>query len=121
LWILWFGVLLTYYGMFLWIPSLLVTRGFDDVRPGQANVLLFLSTLAQVPGYFSAAWLVERWGRKPTLVLYLLGTAVSAFIFGNVGAGSDTANAGLVLLWPSRLLFFQRGAWGGVYTVYTER
>ena len=86
LWILWFGVVLTYYGMFLWIPSLLVTRGFDDVRPGQANMLFFLSTFAQVPGYFSAAWLVERWGRKPTLVLYLLGTAVSAFMFGNVGA-----------------------------------
>jgi len=78
LWILWFGVVLTYYGMFLWIPSLLVARGFDDVRPGQANMLFFLSTLAQVPGYFSAAWLVERWGRKPTLVVYLVATAISA-------------------------------------------
>jgi len=49
LWILWFGVVLTYYGMFLWIPSLLVARGFDGARPGQANMLFFLSTLAQVP------------------------------------------------------------------------
>ena len=120
LWILWFGVILTYYGMFLWIPSLLVARGFDDIRPGQANMLFFLSTLAQVPGYFSAAWLVERWGRKPTLVVYLLGTAVSAYMFGNVGAGTDTGNSGLVLLWLSLLSFFNLGAWGVVYTITPE-
>ena len=120
LWILWFGVVLTYYGMFLWIPSLLVARGFDDIRPGQANMLFFLSTLAQVPGYFSAAWLVERWGRKPTLVVYLLGTAVSAYMFGNVGAGTDTGNSGLVLLWLSLLSFFNLGAWGVVYTITPE-
>jgi putative MFS transporter len=120
LWILWFGVVLTYYAMFLWIPSLLVARGFDAARPGQANMLFFLSTLAQVPGYFSAAWLVERWGRKPTLVVFLLGTAVSAFMFGNIGAGTDVAHANLVLLWLSLLSFFNLGAWGVVYTYAPE-
>jgi putative MFS transporter len=120
LWILWFGVVLTYYAMFLWIPSLLVARGFDAARPGQANMLFFLSTLAQVPGYFSAAWLVERWGRKPTLVVFLLGTAVSAFMFGNIGAGTDVAHANLVLLWLSLLSFFNLGAWGVVYTYTPE-
>jgi putative MFS transporter len=120
LWILWFGVVLTYYAMFLWIPSLLVARGFDAARPGQANMLFFLSTLAQVPGYFSAAWLVERWGRKPTLVVFLLGTAVSAFMFGNIDAGTDVAHANLVLLWLSLLSFFNLGAWGVVYTYAPE-
>src|SRR5213594_1586957 len=57
LWMLWFGVVLTYYGIFLWIPSILATRGLSEVR---SNEFFFLSTLAQVPGYFSAAWLVER-------------------------------------------------------------
>src|SRR5207302_4001697 len=71
-------------------------------------------------GYFSAAWLVERWGRKPTLVVYLLGTAVSAYMFGNVGAGTDTGNSGLVLLWLSLLSFFNLGAWGVVYTISPE-
>src|SRR5207245_964761 len=75
LWILWFGVVLTYYGIFLWIPSILAGRGLSQVR---GNEFFFLSTLAQVPGYFSAAWLVERWGRNPTLVTYLLGTAITA-------------------------------------------
>jgi len=107
LWILWFGVVLTYYGIFLWIPSILAARGLSQVR---GNEFFFLSTLAQVPGYFSAAWLVERWGRKPTLVTYLLGTAVSAFLFGNAGTGTDA------FVWAALLSFFNLGAWGVVYT-----
>jgi putative MFS transporter len=114
LWILWFGVVLTYYGMFLWIPTLLIARGLDDVRGGQANLFFFLSTLAQVPGYFSAAWLVERWGRKPTLVTYLIGTAAAAILFGTSGTGA-VAFVALALL-----SFFNLGAWGVVYTYSPE-
>jgi putative MFS transporter len=111
LWILWFGVVLTYYGIFLWIPSILATRGLSEVR---SNEFFFLSTLAQVPGYFSAAWLVERVGRKPTLVAYLLGTAASAFMFGNAGTGTDA------FIWAALLSFFNLGAWGVVYTITPE-
>ena len=111
LWILWFGVVLTYYGIFLWIPSILATRGLSEVR---SNEFFFLSTLAQVPGYFSAAWLVERVGRKPTLVAYLLGTAASAFMFGNAGTGTDA------FVWAALLSFFNLGAWGVVYTITPE-
>lgn len=114
LWILWFGVVFTYYGMFLWIPTLLIARGLDDVRGGQANQFFFLSTIAQVPGYFSAAWLVERWGRKPTLVTYLLGTATAAFLFGNSGTGLDA------FAYAALLSFFNLGAWGVLYTVTPE-
>ncbi len=34
---------------------------------------VFFLVAVQMPGYFSAAWLVERWGRKPTLATYLGG------------------------------------------------
>jgi MFS transporter, putative metabolite:H+ symporter len=111
LWILWFGVVLTYYGIFLWIPTLLVARGLAEIR---SNEFFFLSTFAQVPGYFSAAWLVERWGRKPTLVAYLLGTAIAAFLFGNAGAGTDA------FVWAALLSFFNLGAWGVVYSYTPE-
>jgi MFS transporter, putative metabolite:H+ symporter len=111
LWILWFGVVLTYYGIFLWIPSILAGRGLSEVR---SNEFFFLSTLAQVPGYFSAAWLVERIGRKPTLVAFLLGTAASAFMFGNAGTGTDA------FIWAALLSFFNLGAWGVVYTYTPE-
>jgi putative MFS transporter len=117
LWILWFGVVLTYYGIFLWIPSLLVGRGLSQVR---SNEFFFFSTLAQVPGYFSAAWLVERWGRKPTLVAYLVGTAVAAYMFGNYGTDSDNVNINGLFIWAALLSFFNLGAWGVVYTYTPE-
>jgi len=112
LWVLWFGIVLTYYGMFTWIPSLLVARGLSEVT---SNTYFFLSTVAQVPGYFSAAWLVERWGRKPTLVAYLLGSAASAVLFGNAGTGTDA------FIWAALLSFFNLGAWGVVYTISPEQ
>jgi MFS transporter, putative metabolite:H+ symporter len=84
------------------------------VRGGQANLFFFLSTLAQVPGYFSAAWLVERWGRKPTLVTYLFGTAAAAILFGTSGTGA-VAFVALALL-----SFFNLGAWGVLYTLTPE-
>jgi len=111
LWVLWFGITLTYYGIFLYVPTLLAARGLSEVR---SNEFFFLSTLAQVPGYFSAAWLVERWGRRPTLVAYLLGSAVSAFLFGNSGTGTDT------FIYAALLSFFNLGAWGVVYAISPE-
>jgi putative MFS transporter len=111
LWILWFGIVFTYYGIFLYVPSLLAARGLSEVR---SNEFFFLSTIAQIPGYFSAAWLVERWGRKPTLVTYLLGTAVAALLFGTAGTGI-VAFIALALL-----SFFNLGAWGVVYTYSPE-
>ncbi len=112
LWILWFAIVLTYYGMFSWIPSLLVARGLSE---STSNTYFFISTIAQIPGYFSAAWLVERWGRRPTLALYLLGTGVSAVLFGNAGSGSD------VILYAALLSFFNLGAWGVLYTITPEQ
>ncbi|HUG05928.1 MAG TPA: MFS transporter [Candidatus Limnocylindria bacterium] len=111
LWILWFGIVFTYYGIFLYVPSLLAARGLSEVR---SNEFFFLSTIAQIPGYFSAAWLVERWGRKPTLVTYLLGTAAAAFMFGNSGTGTDA------FVYAALLSFFNLGAWGVVYTYSPE-
>ncbi len=111
LWILWFGIVFTYYGIFLYVPTLLVARGLSEVR---SNEFFFLSTIAQVPGYFSAAWLVERWGRKPTLVAYLLGSATCAFLFGNAGTGTDA------FVYAALLSFFNLGAWGVVYSISPE-
>lgn len=112
LWILWFGIVFSYYGVFIWLPSLLLARGFS-IYGAFENVLII--TLAQVPGYFSAAWLVERWGRKPTLVAYLLGSALAAYAFGNA------SGVGPILIAGSLLSFFNLGAWGVVYTYTPEQ
>ncbi len=111
LWTIWFVIAFSYYGMFLWLPSVLVAKGFSMIRSFEYVLLM---TFAQVPGYFTAAYLVEKWGRKPVLIIFLTGTAISAWFFG--GSNETTQ----LLLWGSLLSFFNLGAWGGLYAYTPE-
>ena len=111
LWVIWFGVNFGYYGFVLWTPTLLMGQGFDMVKSFGFTVIM---CLAQLPGYFSAAYLIEKIGRKPVLIAYFAGTAVAAWLFGH--AGSET----LVLVYGCLLYFFALGAWGCVYSYTPE-
>ena len=70
LWAVWFCINFAYYGAFIWLPSLLFASGFSLVRSFGFTLVI---TLAQLPGYAVAAYLIERWGRRPTLAVFLLG------------------------------------------------
>ena len=97
LWLLWTGTLFATAGTFVLGPALLADRWADRGLPvAQANLLFFVSTLAQLPGIAVAAWLVERAGRRTTLVLFLLGTAAAAAGLGIVGTGAETPTGALV-------------------------
>ncbi|MCL6460218.1 MAG: MFS transporter, partial [Gorillibacterium sp.] len=111
LWTVWFAIAFSYYGMFLWIPSVLVAKGFTMISSFKYVLLM---TLAQLPGYFMAAWLVERWGRRPTLALFLAMTAVWAALFG---ASESTT---MLLISGAFLSFFNLGAWGALYAYTPE-
>lgn len=111
LWTVWFAIAFSYYGMFLWMPSVLVAKGFTMINSFRYVLLM---TLAQLPGYFVAAWLVERWGRRPTLALFLGMTAVCAAMFG---ASESTA---MLLTSGAFLSFFNLGAWGALYAYTPE-
>lgn len=78
-WIAWFGIVFTYYGIFTWLPSLVYNQGFTFIKTFE---YVFIMTLAQLPGYFTAAWLVEVIGRKYTLSIFLLMTGVASCFFG---------------------------------------
>ncbi|KZE37044.1 MFS transporter [Bhargavaea cecembensis] len=112
LWIVWFTVVFSYYGMFLWLPSVMVMKGFDMIH---SFGYVLLMTLAQLPGYFTAAWLIEKVGRKFVLSVFMIGTAISAFVFGN----ADTT--WLLLTAGAFLSFFNLGAWGALYAYSPEQ
>lgn len=57
LWLIWFGIVFSYYGIFTWLPSLLVKEGYTIV---QSFEYVLVMILAQLPGYIAAAWLVEN-------------------------------------------------------------
>ena len=112
LWVLWFTVVFSYYGMFLWLPSVMVMKGFSMI---QSFEYVLIMTLAQLPGYYSAAWLIERMGRKFVLVTYLLGTAASALVFGAAESTAILIGSGILLS------FFNLGAWGALYAYSPEQ
>jgi putative MFS transporter len=106
LWALWFAMAFSYYGMFIWLPTLLVGRGYPEVLSFRFTLWI---TLAQIPGYFAAAWLVERSGRRTTLASFMILCAASSWFFGGaVGPGG-------LLLWGCLVSFFNLGAWGVTY------
>lgn len=112
LWILWFCVVFSYYGMFLWLPSVMGLKGFSLIKSFQYVLIM---TLAQLPGYFTAAWFIERLGRKFVLVTYLIGTACSAYLFGVADSLTVLIVAGMLLS------FFNLGAWGALYAYTPEQ
>lgn len=111
LWTIWFCVNLSYYGAFIWIPSLLVADGFSLVKSFSFTLII---TLAQLPGYAAAAWLIEVWGRRSTLATFLVGSALAAGLYGMAGSEATIILAGCLLS------FFNLGAWGALYAIGPE-
>lgn len=110
-WAVWFGVSLSYYGAFIWIPSLLVDQGFTLVKSFTFTLII---TIAQLPGYAAAGWLIEVWGRRKTLSAFLAGSALAAVLYGFAAAPWQIITAGCLLS------FFNLGAWGALYAIGPE-
>ncbi|MDN3713401.1 MFS transporter [Paracoccus cavernae] len=107
----WFLVSLSYYGVFVWLPPQLAGGGFGFVR---GYGFLVLMALAQIPGYALAAHGVETWGRRPTLQLFLVLSALGCLLF--------TIASGPVMIAASLLLmsFALLGTWGALYAYTPE-
>ena len=111
LWLTWFGIVFSYYGIFMWLPSIVYAQGFEVVKSFEYVLVM---TLAQLPGYFAAAWLVDKIGRRYTLSSFLLMSGVCSFFFGN----ADTSTT--LLISGAAMSFFNLGAWGVIYTYTPE-
>ncbi|KIC57380.1 MFS transporter [Microbacterium hominis] len=111
LWIVWFCVNFSYYGAFIWMPTILFAQGYGLVKSFGFTLII---TLAQLPGYAVAAWLIEAWGRRVTLSVFLAGSAVAALFFGTASTEGVIIAAGMALS------FFNLGAWGALYAVTPE-
>ena len=111
LWIVWFCVNFAYYGAFIWMPTILFAQGYGLVKSFGFTLII---TLAQLPGYAAAAWLIEVWGRRVTLSVFLAGSAAAAVVFGTASTEGMIIGAGMALS------FFNLGAWGALYAVTPE-
>jgi putative MFS transporter len=108
----WTSLNYTYYGLFLWLPTVL------NILALYGNNIWFFLALAflfQLPGYLSAMFLVEIWGRKRTLTVYLLLSGITG-----ITMGLFTNDVLLFTLSMLLVSFFNLGAWGSVYPFTSE-
>ncbi len=107
----WLLISIAYYAVFVYLPIRLSSAGFGWMR---GQVFLVVLALVQLPGYALAAYGVERWGRKPTLIGFLLLSAVGCMMY-SFGT-SPTVVVGSTLLMSFSLL----GTWGALYAFTPE-
>jgi putative MFS transporter len=114
-WLLWFFALLGFYGLTSWLGALLQQAGFAVTQSVYYTMLI---SLGGVPGFLCAAWLVERWGRKPTCIASLAGGAVMAFAYGQTALHG--ASVALLIGTGLAMQFFLFGMWAVLYTYTPE-
>ena len=114
IWGLWFFALLGFYGLTTWLGALLQQGGFAVTKSVLYTVVI---SLGGIPGFLTAAWLVEKWGRKPTCIASLLGGALMAYLYGK-SAMSGHENA--LIASGLCMQFFLFGMWAVLYTYTPE-
>ncbi|MDI4236495.1 MFS transporter [Bradyrhizobium sp. Arg237L] len=109
--IAWLLISVSYYGIFTWLTARLAGEGFGFVR---GSDFLVLTALAQLPGYGLAAFGVERWGRRPTLIAFIVLSATGCFAFAVAETPAQIAAAIL------SMSFALVGAFGALYAFTPE-
>ena len=118
---MWFFALLGFFGLNSWITVLLKDHGYSIVK---SVGFVTLITTGGIPGFALAAYGLEKLGRKPTTVLFLLMCAVTAYIYGTA---SDQVVFSVGGLDATRLFcagwimqFFMFGMWSCLYAYTPE-
>jgi len=111
IWVFWISVLFCYYAFLVWIPSLLVERGFTITKSFSFTILIYL---AQIPGYYSAAYFNDKIGRKHTILAYMLISCLAALGLAFAGAEDQ------IIMLSMLLSFGMNGVIAGQYTYTAE-
>jgi putative MFS transporter len=110
-WLMWLSITFSYYAFFTWIPTLLVANGMTITRSFGFSLAIYV---AQIPGYFSAAWMNEKIGRQWTIASYMILGGASAIALGLASSDKSMVLAGVCLS------FFMNGTYAGVYAYTPE-
>lgn len=110
-WLMWLSITFSYYAFFTWIPTLLVQSGMTITRSFGYSLTIYL---AQIPGYYSAAWLNERIGRQAVIAGYMVLGGAAALSMAAAHAPAQIMVAGFLLS------FFMNGTYAGVYAYTPE-
>ncbi len=110
-WLMWLSITFSYYAFFTWIPTLLVQSGMTITRSFGYSIAIYL---AQIPGYYTAAWLNERIGRQAVIASYMVLGGISALVMSMAHTPLAIMICGIFLS------FFMNGTYAGVYAYTPE-
>ena len=108
---LWFFALLGYFGLNSWIAVLLGQQGFSITK---SVGFVTLITMGGIPGFIAASILLEKIGRKPTTGIFLIMSAVMAYIYGHSVDTTSLFISGFIMQ------FFTFGMWSCLYAYTPE-
>jgi putative MFS transporter len=108
---LWFFALLGFFSLTSWLAVILGQHGFSVVN---SVAFITLISLGGIPGFYVAAQLLERIGRKPTTAIFLFLSAIMAYIYGH------SSNAPSLFLSGFVMQFFMFGMWSCLYAYTPE-
>lgn len=94
MWVSFSCILFIFYAIQTYTPTVLVKQGYAVEN---AFLLTTLIVVASIPGKYLAAYTVERFGRKPTLISFTLIAAASALLFGFLPGGLIALFCGIVM------------------------
>ncbi|WP_341480968.1 MFS transporter [Thermococcus argininiproducens] len=113
--IAWFSIAFAYYGFFVWLPKFLAAT--LKITVFKSFQYFIITAIAQLPGYWSAAYLLEKIGRRKTLSGYLLLSGLAGVMFYNY---ASSGNVSMILTSAVLFSFFNLGAWGAIYAYTPE-
>lgn len=96
MWIAFPCILFLFYAIQTYTPTVLIKEGYAVKN---AFIVTSIIVLASIPGKYLEAFVVERWGRKPTIIVFTIIACISAVFFGYTSAltkGLGLANAAIL-------------------------
>jgi putative MFS transporter len=79
MWLSFSCILFIFYAIQTYTPTVLIKQGY---AVQESFLLTAIIVLGSIPGKYLESYVVERWGRKPTIIVFTVIAAISAVLFG---------------------------------------
>jgi putative MFS transporter len=94
MWVAFSCILFIFYAIQTYTPTVLLQQGYASAT---AFLLTAIIVVASIPGKYAAAFAVERFGRKATLIWFTGAAAVAAILFGFLHNPMLSLSCGIML------------------------
>lgn len=103
---IWFCHCLPYYGILLWLPTLLV-QYYHVPQPETLKIMMILVGVG-IAGRFVAMTVLDSWGRKPLMMTYAVCAGIGLMCYNLAG---DTNQLLIIACFAA---FFYEGSWSSI-------